>query len=89
MKRDQKEATSPALDPKKCSVKSNVLLNKPMENLIDFWCDKSPVDNTEVMEADKRNSSRGEEENSVVPGNTNLAGKRTRKTSHQDAERQN
>ena len=77
---DQKEATSAAISIKKSPVESNILLIKPVENLIDFWYDKNSEDDTEVMKADKRNSSRGEEINSAVPRNVNLAEERTSQT---------
>ena len=54
-----------------------------MENLIDFWRGKNLEDNTEVMKADKKNSSRGEEISSAVPGNISVAEKRNNQASHQ------
>ena len=69
---------------KKSPIKNNASLNKPVENLIDFWCDENPKDHTEVMETDKRNSSRDEKASSTVPEHTKLAEERTSRTSHQD-----
>ena len=54
-----------------------------MENLIYFWCDKDSEDDTKVMEADKKNLSRGEGKDSAIPGNTNLAEERINPQLHQ------
>ena len=76
MERDQKETKSPATMIQKSPSNNNILLTKPVENLIDFWCDKDSEDDNEVTEAEKKNSSREEGKDSVVPGNTNLAEER-------------
>ena len=60
------------------------MLNKAVENLMNFWCDENMKNHTEVMEADKRNSSRDEKTSSAVPEHTKLAEERTSRTSHQD-----